>query len=463
MKKEIVNPYVGNFIKSLRDVGYTFEIAVADVMDNSIDAGAKNIKISILPKPKPIFAMFDNGIGMNEKELIEAMRLASKDPNKHRGKKVLGKFGLGLKTASFSQCKKLTVISKKDCQINIRQWDLDYISRENEWLLIEPKISDYQDKPFWKNLEKIRNGTIVIWEEMDRYGEEEYSDLIDSLRDHISLTFHRFLEGGKGNKKIIVEINESVIHPFNPFNSESKVTQELPEEKIKLYGETIKIQPCILPHHSKVSQSDYKKYGTKEGYTKAQGFYLYRANRLLIHGTWLGLHKISDAHKLVRIKVEIPNNQDEHWGIDIKKSKAKPVKAITDDLRRIINTVTEKGSRPYTGRGKRILDKSVKRFWELIPVDGGIRFGLSKTHPLYEQILKGMDKDQKEVFNLYLNGLEAYIPLNAIQAKLNQNPHEIKQDTAIKKEEISTLMEKLKDLNLDPEYIEELMKTELFK
>ena len=141
---EIVNPNVKNFIKSLRDIGYTFEVAVADVIDNSITAKSKNIKIHSTNESNLIFSIFDDGIGMNEKELIEAMRLSSKDPDEKRDSKDLGKFGLGLKTASFSQCRQLTVITKKNNIVSTRKWDLDFISQKNEWYLLTP--SDWQNQ-----------------------------------------------------------------------------------------------------------------------------------------------------------------------------------------------------------------------------------------------------------------------------------------------------------------------------
>ena len=166
-------------------------------------------------------------------------------------------------------------------------------------------------------------------------------------------------------KSFNIYLNDNVIKPFNPFNEKHLATQELANEKIKFNECTISIRPYILPHHSKLSQQEYEKYATEEGYTKSQGFYLYRANRLLIHGTWWGLHKLIDAHKLVRIKIDISNDIDNFWGIDVKKSTANPVSEIKSDLKRIINQVTEKGSRPYTGRGKKIKDKSTIRFWEI--------------------------------------------------------------------------------------------------
>ena len=132
MQENIVKPNLRNFIHSLRDIGYTFEVAVADIIDNSITAKATDIEIYSVIKPTMIFCILDNGYGMSQTELIEAMRLGTKNPNDKRDKKDLGKFGLGLKTASFSQCKKLTLISKRDSQICARQWDLDYIEHKDD-------------------------------------------------------------------------------------------------------------------------------------------------------------------------------------------------------------------------------------------------------------------------------------------------------------------------------------------
>jgi hypothetical protein len=458
----VVNPNVGNLISSLRDIGYTFEIAVADIVDNSISAKAKHIQILALAEPKKMVCILDDGNGMSGQELIEAMRLATQNPSVQRSQSDLGRFGLGLKTASFSQCKKLTVASKKDGFLSIKNWDLDYISEKNEWLLQEPNVDIFQHVSLFKSLQMSESGTIVIWEELDRLQPLDFANLVDVLGKHLSLVFHRFLEL-QGTKKLRITINNYDIEPFNPFNVDSIATQQINEEKIKVYDETITIQPYILPHHSKISQQEFERYATDEGYTKSQGFYLYRANRLLIYGTWWGLHKISDAHKLVRIKIDISNTQDYFWGIDIKKSTAKPVAIIRDDLKRIVDQVTERGSKPFTGRGRKIEDKTTKRFWDLQPENGQIRFVLSYDHPIYKQLASSLTEKSKELLNLYLKGIQAYLPLDAIQAELNQNPHLIQQQDLLKNEDVMNLAEIIKKLNLDEESILMLKKTEIFK
>lgn len=463
METQIVNPNIRNFVKSLRDIGYTFEIAAADLLDNSITAKSTNIKIFTVAEPSLIFAMLDDGIGMSNDELIEAMRLATKDPDVKRKKNDLGRFGLGLKTASFSQCKKLTVISKKNETISSAQWDLDYLAKHNEWILKRPMLDQVTKIPFIEELQKQKQGTLVIWEDLDRYEKANFTETIDRLRKHLCLVFHRFLEGGIGKKKLKVLINNNELTPFNPFNLSNPATQELSIEKIKYLNHIIEIQPFILPHHSKVSQQEYEQYATEEGYTKSQGFYLYRENRLLIYGTWWGLHRTKDAHKLVRIKIDIDNTQDYLWGIDIKKSTANPCQEIRLDLKRIINQITEKGSRPYTGRGRKIEDKTTTRFWELVPYNDGIRFSVNKNHPIICKLVEMLSIQQSELLKVYLEGLQSYLPLEAIQAQLQENPHKVQQVEKLSDEEIIDLYNKIKLTGVDEEYIENLLKTELFK
>lgn len=461
MKTETVNPNVGNFIDSLREIGYSPEVAVSDLIDNSISADATSIEVFTLAKPYMVFAMLDDGRGMTEAELVEAMRLASKSPNEERDKNDLGRFGLGLKTASFSQCKKLTVITKKDEHIYARQWDLGFIALRNEWLLITP--TQLAEFPLFDELQNRNNGTLVIWQDIDKISVENFSEIIDKLRKHISLVFHKFLEGSASTRKTNISINNNPIKPFNPFNLNHPATQQIATEKINIFGSSVTVQPFILPHHSKLSQQEYELYATEEGYIKSQGFYLYRQNRIIIYGTWWGMHKAADAHKLVRIKIDIPNSMDIHWGIDIKKSLARPSELIRNDLKRIISRVIEKGKRPYSIRGKKIEDKTTTQFWEILATNNKIRFSVNESHPLYKQIMDDLNVQQREYLFYYLKGLQAYLPLDAIQARLQTDPLNVDQQQAFSEEEILSLAKKLRESDINEEFLQELLKTEIFK
>ena len=460
MRTEIVNPVIGNFIESIRDIGYSFEVAVADLVDNSITAGSTDIAIHMVAHPELIFSMLDNGAGMSDKELVEAMRLATRNPKEIRSKHDLGRFGLGLKTASFSQARRLTVISKKNGSIASKMWDLDYISKEDKWLLITPE--EISSIPFYEKLLALSSGTIVCWQLIDRCDRSSISSVINQVRKHLGLVFHRFLEGAD-RKAIKININNNSVQPFNPFNLNHPATQQLQLEKIKVYSSDVLVQPFILPHHSKLSQQEYEFYATEEGYVKSQGFYLYRGNRILIYGTWWGLHKTIDAHKLVRIKIDIPNNMDDLWGIDVKKSIARPAEAIKNDLRRIISRVTGIGAKPFTGRGRKIEDKSIIQFWEILPMNDDFRFAINERHPLFIDLLDTLNTQAREKLDIYLKGLQAYMPIDAIQFKLQHNPHQLKQQSALPDSDIEGLIKKLKGAGLPEPYINDLLKTEIFK
>jgi hypothetical protein len=458
MIREIVNPSLGNFINSLRDVGYTFEIAVADILDNSISACAKNISIHAVHEPDLVFAMLDDGIGLDEEGVREAMRLASKNPADKRSADDLGRFGLGLKTASFSQCRNLTVVSKKRGRFSARQWDLDLLAERNEWILLTPVADELESLPLFRNLRSLETGTLVVWRKVDRYQGESFITEIDKLKKHLSLVFHRFLEG---RNRIKISVNQDNLKPFNPFNPDNNATQIGTESKTKLFGSDVKIQSFILPHHSKISQQEFERFSTEEGYTRSQGFYLYRANRLLIWGTWWGLLKAIDSYKLVRIAVDIGNDQDRLWGIDIKKSTAKPAPEIRKLLATAVVHAKEKGWKVYKQRGTKISDTTTIKFWDLVVSAKGTKFSLNKEHPLFDALRNATD--DTELLDAYLAGIEQYIPLDAILVYLQENPFQIKQESTVSDEELRKIIDKLRDSGASEDFIDSLRDTELFK
>jgi len=463
MEQEIVRPDVSNFIKSLRDVGYTFDVAIADLLDNSITAGAKTISIIAKKDPVMRLTILDDGIGMSEAELVEAMRLGSKDPEAEREKADLGRFGLGLKTASFSQCKSLTVITKQQSTIAARRWDLDYLSKHNEWTLLKPSEIDISEYEGYEHLVQQTSGTLVVWEAIDGIEKDLFDEEIVHLRNHLSLVFHRFLENDIQFPNIKILLNYQLLEPFNPFNPKHAATQILEKEKIKYQGKTITVQPYILPHHSKIKQSEYDYYATEEGYTKAQGFYLYREGRLLIYGTWWGLNRVSDMHRLVRIQVDVTNDQDHLWNIDVKKSTASPQKGIRDHLRRVLNSVLSQGTKPYTGRGKRVRTSATVPVWEVLLNEEDVRFVVNRSHPLVEAIKRNVDEEQQQLLDLLLSMMEADLPLNAIQSHMISNPHSIQQEKQVSEEQLNEIVEALRKAGYEEDQIDALLDSDRIK
>ena len=280
---EIVRPVASSLAESLRAFGYSFETAVADIIDNSLYAGAKNIWLEFFwSGSKTWLSITDDGCGMNSREITEAMRPGSKSPLEEREDKDLGRFGLGLKTASFSQCRKLTVCSKKENEFNVRCWDLDVINEKKEWFLLDSdEISDIDR--YKKPLEKLDSGTVVFWDTIDRVcgdldpsstkHHEKFLDVISSLEFHLGMTFHRFLSLPNGPKFFL---NGNKIQIWDPFISGHEATQEKPTERISYKGSNIKVSIFILPHHSKLTESDYKSGQGIRGWNDLQGFYVYR-------------------------------------------------------------------------------------------------------------------------------------------------------------------------------------------
>ncbi|WP_420266489.1 ATP-binding protein [Candidatus Magnetominusculus dajiuhuensis] len=201
MSEIILPPNAHALLNSVRSVGYSLETAVADLIDNSISAGAKKISIRYSPHDNPYVAVLDDGLGMESDELTSAMRHGSKDPEDARSVKDLGRFGLGLKTASLSQCRKLTVISLKNGSLSGRCWDLDLIAQRKDWVLCVPETEDIKLLPLADDLLRQGQGTVVVWQHLDKLEAGESSinkalgEKMDIVREHIALVFHRYISG----------------------------------------------------------------------------------------------------------------------------------------------------------------------------------------------------------------------------------------------------------------------------
>lgn len=422
MKRNLITvlPNASSLIESMRSIGYSFETAIADIIDNSISAKANQIDIfQRINDSKPYVQIIDDGNGMSREELIEAITLGSKNPLETREKSDLGRFGIGLKSASFSQCRKLTVISKKNNELNAYQWDLDLVRITDSFDVICLTKEDISLINNIEMLNKRKNGTIVQWEEFDRIREstldlsDELAELMNKAVEHISLIFHRFLEGG-----LNIDVNFESVLPKDPFLKNHVGTQELKDKKVIIDGEIIYLQPYIIPHFSRLTSKDQRKSGKVNEQYRSQGFYLYRNKRLIVWGDYLGLSRKKELTKNVRIKVDIPNNLDYLWEIDVKKSRASVPSKIKKNL---LSTITDGeivSKRVNTHKGKKEL-KLNKPMWQFYSErDESFYFKLNSKNPLYEQFTNTLTEDQKKIFLLFSKSLEATIPYQAIYSQI---------------------------------------------
>jgi hypothetical protein len=306
---------------------------------------------------------------MNLEDLIIAMTPGSKNPDDHRDKNDLGRFGMGLKTASFSQCKRLTVVTKsKGGETLKRCWDIDFINESQEWFLL-----DYISNDDWlRKMDNQESGTLIIWEKLDRLvglareNNESVKDAFYSeltiVNEHLSLVFHKYLE----SNKLKIFSNRFELISWNPFLLNLNPRPEMGQPEII---NNVSITYYILPHMSSISHEDYEKSGGPLGWFQQQGFYVYRGDRLLVAGDWLGIEKKRDYSKLARISISFTNDNDFDWNLDIKKSTAYPPISLREDLRRIAKIAIRKSARIYNWRGSVQIGNEVNRNVEKLWID----------------------------------------------------------------------------------------------
>lgn len=469
MKAFELPPYAPTLIESTRAIGYSLEAAVADIIDNCIAAGASKVDLFFFPVDKEYVAILDNGRGMDDNEITTAMQYGSKNPMDERSKDDLGRFGLGLKTASLSQCRSLTVVTKRKDILLARRWDIDYVTNTGKWTLLVLEEDEILQLPHVEELLKYDSGTVVIWQKLDRLkaGEINFEQAlgrkIDVVREHLSLVYHRYLAGEVGLKKIEILINNVKIEPVDPFLT-AKSVQAMDDEILVVRGNHIEVRPYILPHISKMTSDEIKMLGGKEGLRKHQGFYVYRNKRLLVWGTWFRMMRQGEMSKLARIRVDIPNALDDLWTLDIKKSSAIPPAEVRNNLKSVIERLAEKSKRTWTYRGKREIDDSIVHVWNRYRTrNGGYMYEINRDYPLLVEI----QKENTEIANrllLLMKQIEENIPLNSLYLDLT-NDEKIENDKeANTAEVINMLREILKttEPDLHSDMIEMLKKTEPF-
>lgn len=424
---DIVEPNAAALIESLRAFGYTPETAVADLIDNSITAGSTEIKIAFQwSGPDSLISIIDDGAGMDEETLVNAMRAGSRSPREVREANDLGRFGLGLKTASFSQCRALTVASKvRGGTVSIRKWDLNEVEATKQWRLLKGCSAAAQEAI--RPLDDLESGTVITWEDLDRMineadsedeaSERHFYNTADTISAHLSMTFHRLI--GRGLK---IYLSGQEVKKWDPFLEGNSARQVLGTEKIELNASIITVDPFVLPHRSKLSQEDFELAGGSRGWNDLQGFYVYRNNRLLVAGDWLGLRFTKEEHyKLARIRIDITNNMDDLWQIDVRKSVAVPPVLIRRELRRIALYTRERASEVYRHRGKmiaKLASSGIVNVWSQRVKHGRIFYRVNEDHVAVANALA--DPSTKNI-RILIRILEETIPVPLITISASEN------------------------------------------
>jgi hypothetical protein len=362
---------------------------------------------------------------MDDNEIIQAMRPGSKHPLELRDKKDLGRFGLGLKTSSFSQTRKFALLSKRqDGEVNFWAWDCDYVNKVKSWELI--KYTPYKEAI--RELRSYKSGTIVIWYEIDRLfkGNENKEDgkalsrfmeVMEIVRDNLAMVFHRYLE----QNRLCISFQGRPIKSWDPYLRGEHGIQTMPDESIQ--GGKVKMKGYVLPHKSKISEKVFREAGGRYGWNAHQGFYIYRNERLLVAGDWLNMYKKEEHYKLARIMIDLPNDIDETWQIDIKKSVARPPMYIREHIKAYADGVRARAVEVYRHKGK-VLQRKYPSL-NFLPVwmekqrHSKRYYALNREHPVIKEF---MDKYRGEDLNTLLKFIEETVPIPLITIKESEEP-----------------------------------------
>lgn len=419
-------------IEALRGLGYSTATALADIIDNSIAAGAKNVDLTFdWNGRKSLVRIEDDGRGMSATELDCAMRLGEKNPLDHRADDDLGRFGLGLKTASFSQCRRLTVASVGPDGLQCLRWDLDVIaaSEGDGWNLLEGPDDSSTD--LVEQFGCRSHGTLVLWEEMDRvvtdsFGEQDFLNLIDRVERHLAMVFHRYLEGTRPRLRLCIAGRS--IRPWDPFLSghPAKPWHSPPALCPGMRG--VEVECHVLPHKDRLTSKEHESAQGPDGWTAQQGFYVYRNERLLVAGSWLGLGQgrgwtKDEAHRLARIRLDIPNWADAAWKIDIRKSTARPPVEVRSWLAKLADETRIRARKAFALRGQAPRTKNgeeVSQVWQSQKFSGGMRYRIDIAHPAVRAVLDDARELAPQVMAM-LRVIEETVPVQRIWLDTAEN------------------------------------------
>jgi hypothetical protein len=417
---ETIEPQPADLIESLRDFGYSLPTAIADLIDNSITASASEIRISIESRSQRAhISVIDNGSGMSPDRLVEAMRMGAAGPLSARTGNDLGRFGLGLKTASLSIGRCLTVITKRagDAEPSIRRWDIEHVRATGRWtLLAEPTAAA---KPYIELIAARKSGSAIIIENLDRASflhvadnakDTHLADALKELSAHLGMVFHRFIEEG-----LTIKLGAAAIKAWDPFLQAKSF--HLPTEPVRYSGSEIPVTPFVLPHQSQLTDVEFDDGSGVNGWNAHQGFYIYRCKRLIVPGTWLNLGLKKDEHfKLARIRVDLPNTLDAEWKLNVMKSHVAAPPALRDTFARIARNVRHDASKVYRHRGERevtIEGNPPRGLWKRLDSKHKVRFRLDRTHPVLYALLN-KEGPTSRLFSDAVTLIEQLLPIDSI-------------------------------------------------
>jgi hypothetical protein len=417
-------------MESMRAFGYSLKTAIADICDNSVAAQASKIDVSWSISGEPYVTILDDGLGMTRDELRTAMKPAGRSPLVAREQRDLGRFGLGMKTASLSQGRTLTVVSKgPDGSRHAAQWDLDYLRKIKKWNIRWLEDSDLATIPHIESLEAQATGTLVVWQNLDLLFQgsppsaTDLSHEFEEVSSHLGLVFHRFT--GKLKDKLSIRVNAISVPIYDPFLENESGTVDKGTLTITIDGSEVIVHPYILPPISKMTTAQRDKaIFDKKHMRDAQGFYVYRNERLLTWGTWFRTAPLMDATKLARVRVDMDKSLDAKWQLGVMKSSVKPPRELMIALKQLVPQLTEQSQRAAQGKSAVVGDTG-DHLWLIKELsDTSFQLQINRDYPLIQALGQNLESADSRIFSSILRYLEATFPSMAIHHRLaRDNSH----------------------------------------
>lgn len=426
-----IAPHAGALLKSLRGFGYSPETALADLVDNSLSAGAEQIRLSIdWNDGAPRIAVRDNGRGMSFDALRDGMRFGG-DEDREREPDDLGRFGLGLKTASLSQCQRLTVVTRQAGVTSSMCWDVEKVRKTRSWYAeidVTPPPFDHVSLP------DNADGTLVALERMDEMGglygldKEGFFAKIQDVRAHFGMVFHRFLNGDA--RRVAIFINGRPVDGWDPMLRTHPATKPLGAGKIGAGAQAVQVASFVLPHRDRfANEAEFAAAGGPGGWAERQGFYIYRAKRLVVAGSWLGLggHREwtkDESSRLARIAIDLPQTVDAAWRIDVRKARARPPAALKNRLSALGGQCRDRAREVFAWRGGVVRRKgpqeSTLSVWNEEHRSGKRRYRINRDHPMIAELLAA-DASRRKLARAAISLIERSVPIERIWLDLSDN------------------------------------------
>jgi hypothetical protein len=356
-----VTPSAARLTGSLRDIGYDFHTAIADLVDNSVAARATRVDIEIaFVEGGSYVTVSDDGVGMSANQLVEALRYGTR---REYARSELGRFGLGLKTASLSQCRRLTVASRRStsiARVSTRTLDLDLIEEWDQWLIVEEEPTALLERATSALGEGP--GTVVIWEKLDRvlagrqaetgWGRRRLSALAQRTAQHLRMVFHRFISGVAGSQELVLSVNGEKLEAWDPFAADEPATVALSPQlfELEIGGSTgeVGFRGFVLPPRNKFSSpAAFEELSGPLKWNRQQGLYIYRANRMVQFGGWSGLRAVDEHTKLARASLDFDTDLDEAFQINVAKMRVNIPPSLKQMLERPVHELCIKADDTY--------------------------------------------------------------------------------------------------------------------